>query len=84
MLEQSFNISGTLRIEYVMRAKAFELEARDALERLSTQQQPDAAEAVEQLQHVAYFDEGQFHWMSGIAPRDCELYARPIRAGGQP
>ena len=49
-----------------------------------TQPQPDAAEAVEQLQHVAYFDEGQFHWMSGIAPRDCELYARPIRAGGQP
>jgi len=30
----------------------------------------------EKLQHVAYFDEGQFHWMSGIAPRDCELYAK--------
>lgn len=28
------------------------------------------------MQHVAYFDEGQFHWMSGIAPRDCELYAK--------
>jgi hypothetical protein len=27
------------------------------------------------MQHVAYFDEGAFHWMSGIAPRDCELYA---------
>ncbi|WP_303758386.1 hypothetical protein [Sphingobium yanoikuyae] len=30
----------------------------------------------ETLQHVAYFDEGQFHWMSGIAPRDCELFAK--------
>lgn len=30
------------------------------------------------LQHVAYFDEGAFHWMSGIAPRDCELYAGPV------
>lgn len=29
-----------------------------------------------QLQHVAYFDEGEFHWMTGIAPRDCELYAK--------
>lgn len=28
------------------------------------------------MQHVAYFDEGEFHWMSGIKPRDCELYAR--------
>ena len=27
------------------------------------------------LQHVAYYDEGAFHWMSGIAPRNCELYA---------
>ena len=27
------------------------------------------------MQHVAYYDEGQFHWMSGIAPRDCELFA---------
>lgn len=26
--------------------------------------------------HVAYHDEGQFHWVSGIAPRDCELYQR--------
>tara|TARA_Y100001933_G_scaffold90783_2_gene91768 strand:- start:1003 stop:1350 length:348 start_codon:yes stop_codon:yes gene_type:complete len=26
--------------------------------------------------HVAYYDEGQFHWVSGIAPRDCELYQR--------
>tara|TARA_Y100001963_G_scaffold27310_1_gene37235 strand:- start:590 stop:871 length:282 start_codon:yes stop_codon:yes gene_type:complete len=24
--------------------------------------------------HVAYYDEGGFHWVSGIAPRDCELY----------
>jgi hypothetical protein len=30
---------------------------------------------VQKWQHVAYFDEGQFHWMSGIRPRDCELYA---------
>ena len=27
-------------------------------------------------QHVAYYDAGKFHWMSGHAPRDCELYAR--------
>jgi len=36
--------------------------------------QPKAAQ---KWQHVAYFDEGQFHWMSGIRPRDCELYAAP-------
>lgn len=35
----------------------------------------------ETLQHVAYYDEGQFHWMSGIAPRDCELFAAPVKAG---
>ena len=28
------------------------------------------------MQHVAYFDEGEFHWMSGIKPRDCELFAK--------
>lgn len=27
------------------------------------------------MQHVAYFDDGKFEWMSGIAPRQCELYA---------
>lgn len=27
------------------------------------------------MQSVAYYDEGQFHWMIGIAPRDCELFA---------
>lgn len=27
------------------------------------------------MQHAAYFDEGEFHWMSGIAPRDCELFS---------
>lgn len=31
-------------------------------------------------QHVAYVDEGKFEWMSGIKPRDCELYADWIRA----
>ena len=31
-------------------------------------------------QHVAYFDDGQFHWMSGIAPRNCEFYASPVPA----
>lgn len=31
--------------------------------------------AAAKMQHVAYYDEGQFHWMSGIAPRDCELFA---------
>jgi len=28
-----------------------------------------------QMRHVAYFDEGEFHWLSGHAPRDCELFA---------
>lgn len=28
-------------------------------------------------QHVAYFDEGEFYWMSGIKPRNCELYTHP-------
>lgn len=32
--------------------------------------------ATAHMQHVAYFDEGEFHWMSGIAPRDCELFTR--------
>lgn len=37
------------------------------------------------LQPVAYFDEGQFYWMSGIAPRDCELFAAwmPAKARGE-
>lgn len=26
--------------------------------------------------HVAYCDGGEIHWVSGIAPRDCELYQR--------
>lgn len=30
------------------------------------------------FQHVAYFDDGKFEWMSGIRPRDCELYAHPL------
>ena len=29
-------------------------------------------------QHVAYSFDGEFHWMSGIAPRDCELFAKPL------
>lgn len=33
-------------------------------------------EPSEPMQHVAYYDEGAFHWMSGIAPRDCELFAK--------
>lgn len=33
------------------------------------------------MQHVAYYDEGEFHWMSGVAPRDCELFA-PVKIGG--
>jgi len=38
------------------------------------------------MQHVAYFDEGEFHWMSGIAPRDCELFAAraALSQGGTP
>ena len=39
------------------------------------------ADEREKMQHVAYFDEGAFHWMSGIKPRDCELYA--IRSRGE-
>lgn len=36
---------------------------------------PTGAELLAQgWQHVAYYEEGQFHWVSGIAPRDCELY----------
>ena len=31
------------------------------------------------MQHVAYYDEGAFHWMSGIAPRDCELFAARVQ-----
>jgi hypothetical protein len=31
-------------------------------------------------QHVAYFDQGKFQWMSGIAPRNCELYAKQVTA----
>lgn len=34
------------------------------------------------MQHVAYFDEGAFQWMSGIKPRDCELYAVWPRSRG--
>ena len=30
----------------------------------------------EELQHVAYYNDGEFYWMSGIAPRDCELFAK--------
>lgn len=44
------------------------IECREALALLNE----DRGEAA---QHVAYFDDGQFHWMSGIAPRNCELYA---------
>ena len=29
------------------------------------------------LQHLAVCDEGVLRWMSGITPRDCELYAMP-------
>lgn len=39
---------------------------------------------VQAMQHVAYFDEGRFHWMSGIAPRDCELFAPALRAKASP
>ncbi|WP_337881844.1 hypothetical protein [Chromobacterium haemolyticum] len=29
------------------------------------------------LQHVAVCEEGDLRWITGIAPRDCELYAMP-------
>ena len=35
-------------------------------------------------QHVAYFDEGEFHWMSGHKPRNCELYAKVSQTDEQP
>jgi len=38
-----------------------------------------AATSQPKMQHVAYFDEGRFEWMSGIRARDCELYA-PVSA----
>ncbi|MEW9855892.1 hypothetical protein [Novosphingobium sp. M1R2S20] len=41
----------------------------------SSRSNPSEQQGDKALQHVAYFDEGEFHWMSGIAPRDCELYA---------
>ena len=28
-----------------------------------------------QMQHVGYYDEDGFDWMTGIKPRHCELYA---------
>jgi len=50
-------------------------EAEDIADRLeailSDGKGPDRA----YMQHVAYVDEGEFNWMAGIAPRDCELYA---------
>lgn len=33
------------------------------------------------MQHVGYFDDGEFHWMSGIKPRSCELYAERAKGG---
>lgn len=30
----------------------------------------------EEFEHVAYYDDCEFHWMSGIVARDCELFAR--------
>lgn len=40
----------------------------------------ETAPAVEtQMQHVGYYDEDGFDWMTGIRPRNCELYA--ARAG---
>lgn len=30
-------------------------------------------------QHVAYYDDGEFHWMSGHSPRNCELYT-PVQS----
>lgn len=60
-------------VRYLMRAKDEHQAAifREVMKR----------QAPQSMQHVAYFDEGSFHWMSGIAPRDCELYAaRPDAA----
>lgn len=42
----------------------------------------EARRAESWQQHVAYFDEGEFHWLSGIAPRNCELYTAPPSTGG--
>ena len=30
-------------------------------------------------QHVAYYDDGEFHWMYGHSPRNCELYT-PVQS----
>jgi len=40
---------------------------------LAARQQP--APDTEAMEHVACFDEGEFRWLSGRKPRDCELYA---------
>lgn len=44
-------------------------------------QQPAASDVRDAMQHVAYFDDGKFHWMSGIAARNCELYTPAVHAG---
>jgi hypothetical protein len=45
---------------------------------LAERSKPAKADPEPKMQHVAYFDEGQFHWMSGIAPHDCELFAKEV------
>lgn len=50
----------------------------DAHETANVRDKPEGQqEPVATGQHVAYFDDGQFHWMSGIAPRNCELFTHP-------
>lgn len=62
---------GVTSMEQLFASKAYAV--ADAM--LTERAKPVEAPA-ETLQHVAYFDEGEFHWMSGVAPRDCELYAK--------
>lgn len=59
----------------INRAKAA-YEQADAM--LAARSKPAEPAPEPRMQRVAYFDEGQFHWMSGVAPRDCELFAKAM------
>lgn len=70
-------LGGTPREDY---ERGYNTALRHVLEILVRRGFSELADA-EIGQHVAYFDEGAFQWMSGIAPRECELFA--LRTQGQ-
>lgn len=63
-------------------ATSHEEDRQEAAAIIRTRCQPIGNNITDAMQHVAYFDEvayfdkGEFHWKSGIAPRDCELYTK--------